>query len=80
VAQVRDLIPPEKMGVAYGLTETVGSAAVVLTPPLAGYLFTMDPSWMYSLGAGLIALSLLVSLSFSPVSKGTPVPTRTQYP
>jgi MFS family permease len=80
VAQVRDLIPPEKMGVAYGLTETVGSAAVVLTPPLAGYLFTMDPSWMYSLGAGLIALSLLVSLSFSPVSNGTPVPTRTQYP
>jgi MFS family permease len=80
VAQVRDLIPPEKMGIAYGLTETVGSAAVVLTPPLAGYLFTMDPSWMYSLGAGLIALSLLVSLSFSPVSKGTPVPTRTQYP
>jgi MFS family permease len=80
VAQVRDLIPPEKMGVAYGLTETVGSAAVVLTPPLAGYLFTMNPSWMYSLGAGLIVLSLLVSLRFSPVSKGTPVPTRTQYP
>jgi MFS family permease len=80
VAQVRDLIPPEKMGIAYGLTETVGSAAVVLTPPLAGYLFTMNPSWMYSLGAGLIVLSLLVSLRFSPVSKGTPVPTRTQYP
>jgi MFS family permease len=80
VAQVRDLIPPEKMGVAYGLTETVGSAAVVLTPPLAGYLFTMNPSWMYSLGAGLIVLSLLVSLRFSPVPKGTPVPTRTQYP
>jgi OHS family lactose permease-like MFS transporter len=74
VAQVRELVPPEKMGIAYGLTETVGAAAVVLTAPLAGFLFTMNPFWMYTLGAGLIFLSLLISMRFSPVSKDTPVP------
>jgi MFS family permease len=80
VAQVRELIPPEKMGIAYGLTETVGAAAVVLTPPLAGYLFTFNPSWMYTLGAGLIVLSLLVSLRYSPASGPVAVSVQNKIP
>jgi MFS family permease len=74
VAQVRDLVPAEKMGVAYGLTETVGAASIILTPPLAGYLFTLNPSWMYILAAGLIIVSLLVNLRFSPAPRELPVP------
>jgi MFS family permease len=74
VAQVRDLIPSEKMGIAYGLTETIGAVAVILSPPLAGYLFTFNPSWMYGLGAGLIALSLLVSVRLSPMPEEAAVP------
>jgi hypothetical protein len=67
-AQVRALAPPARMGLAYGLNETVGAAAVILTPPLTGYLYTLNPTWMYVLGAGLVCFSLLASARFSPAS------------
>jgi MFS family permease len=66
IAQVRELVPQAKIGLAYGLTETVGGTAVVLAPLLAGYLYTQQPSWMFALSAGLIGISILVSARFSP--------------
>lgn len=72
IAQVRELVPQAKIGLAYGLTETVGGTAVVLAPVLAGYLYTLQPSWMFALSAGLIGVSLLVSARFSPAQQTTP--------
>jgi len=66
IAQVRELVPQAKIGLAYGLTETVGGTAVIMAPILAGYLYTQQPAWMFALSAGLIVISILVSARFSP--------------
>jgi hypothetical protein len=72
IAQVRELVPQATIGLAYGLTETVGGIAVILAPVLAGYLYTEQPSWMFALSAGLVGISILVSARFSPAHKATP--------
>lgn len=72
IAQVRELVPQAKIGLAYGLTETVGGTAVILAPLLAGYLYTQQPTWMFALSAGLIGISILVSARFSPTHQVTP--------
>jgi MFS family permease len=66
MAQVRELAPSSRMGLAFGLSETVAATAVILAPLLAGYLYTFEPRWMYLLGAALILVSLIVSAIFSP--------------
>ena len=66
MAQVRELVPSAKMGLAYGLSETVSATAVILAPVLAGFLYTQNPILMYALGFGLIVLSIYVSGRFSP--------------
>ena len=66
VAQVRQLVPSASMGLAYGVTETVGGTAVIIAPILAGFLYTQNPILMYAIGFGLIAVSIIVSGRFSP--------------
>ena len=72
VAQVRPYVHESQMGLAYGIAETVGSATVLLAPPLAGYLYQQDPSLMYPVGLVLIAIGLLISLIFTPHSRKIP--------
>jgi len=66
LAQVRQLVPSAKMGLAYGVTETVGGTAVILAPIMAGLLYTQNPTLMYAISFGLIAISIFVSGRFSP--------------
>ena len=66
MAQVRELVPSAKMGLAYGLSETVSATAVILAPILAGFLYTQNPILMYAIGFGLLVLSIYVSSRFSP--------------
>ena len=66
MAQVRELAPSAKMGLAYGLSETVGGSAIILAPLLSGYLYTINPTLMYAIGLGLILVSLYISARFSP--------------
>ena len=66
MAQVRELVPSAKMGLAYGLSETVSATAIILAPILAGFLYTQNPTLMYALGFGLIIISIYVSGHFSP--------------
>ncbi len=72
VAQVRPLVHESQMGLAYGIAETCGSATVLLAPPLAGYLFTADPSLMYPVGLVLMGLALVLSFVFVPRSPKLP--------
>lgn len=65
-AQVRTLIQPSMMGLAYGLVETVTGIATILAPVLAGFLYGLNPEWMYILGAGLILLGILASALMLP--------------
>ncbi len=66
MAQVRELVPSAKMGLAYGFSETVGATAVILAPIIAGFLYTRNPISFYAVGFGLIVISIYVSGRFSP--------------
>jgi DHA1 family multidrug resistance protein-like MFS transporter len=65
-AQIRQLVTPVRLGMAYGLAETVSGLAVILAPVVAGFVYTRNPAWMYALSAGLVSLSLVASRFFSP--------------
>jgi MFS family permease len=65
-AQVRELVHESQMGLAYGAMETVTSVVYILTPPLAGLLYARDPIIVYPIAIGLIAFSVVISLSYSP--------------
>jgi MFS family permease len=66
MAQARELVHESQMGVTYGVMETVNAIIFILTPPLAGVLFELDPTLIYPLAIGLISASIVVSYFFSP--------------
>jgi MFS family permease len=72
VAQVRPYVHESQMGLAYGIAETIGSATVLLAPPLAGYLYSQDPALMYPVGLVLIGSGFVISLIFTPHSQKLP--------
>ncbi len=72
-AQARNLVHQANMGLAYGVTETVGSFAVIVAPLLAGYLYQQEPTLIYSCSFGLIIFSLLLSARFAPRRKTDPI-------
>ncbi len=69
-AQVRPLIHPAQMGLAYGVAETFSAMAVMLAPLLAGLLYTYEPGRVYWVSASLIAVMVVVSGIFSPHEAG----------
>ena len=68
-AQTRNLVHQSRMGLAYGITETVGTSAIILASPVAGYLYNIDPPLMYTVGFGMILISCLISARFIPRPK-----------
>jgi predicted MFS family arabinose efflux permease len=60
-AETRTLVNPTKMGLTYGLTETVSGIATILAPLLAGVLYNLHPELVYSLSAVLIGAGVLIS-------------------
>lgn len=67
-AQTRNLVHKSRMGVAYGITETVGSLAVILASPIAGFLYNINPVLMYIAGFFLVIISMITSSRFLPHS------------
>lgn len=67
LAQGRSLVQAANMGAGYGLLETVMSLAIVLGPPLAGYLYSVQPEWIYIASVGLILAGLAANWIYSPV-------------
>ena len=65
-AQVRALVHSSQMGLAYGITETVNAMPLILAPPLAGYLYTLNPSLVYPVSLVMVALGLITTLMFAP--------------
>jgi MFS family permease len=71
-AQTRNLVHQSRMGLAYGITETVASSAVIIASPAAGFLYAVDPQLMYIVAFGLIVVSILVSVRFIPRPEMSP--------
>lgn len=74
IAYVRDLISTANMGLAYGIAETVSGAAVILASFLAGYLFELNPLWIFIAAIGMTVLSTLASIGFLQFPKRLPSP------
>lgn len=69
VAQVRPLVYESQMGLAYGIAETVGAATSFIIPPIAGYLYSLNPFMIYPVSLVAIAIGFVVSFIFAPRSK-----------
>jgi len=69
LAQGRTLVHAPNMGIAYGSMETVMSLAIVFGPPLAGYLYTINPNLIYSTSLALIGAGLVANLVLSPLRR-----------
>lgn len=65
-AQVRGLIHGAQMGLAYGVTETINTLPIILAPPIAGLIYTQNPTIIYPLSFVLISMSIFVSWRFAP--------------
>ncbi len=65
-ALTRNLVHQARMGLAYGMTATVGSSAVILASAVAGFLYQSNPSLMYIVAFCLIIVSILLSARFIP--------------
>jgi MFS family permease len=61
LAQARELVHDSQMGLTYGIMETVNSVIFILTPPLAGFIYKIDPMTIYPLSLALIAVSVVIS-------------------
>jgi MFS family permease len=73
-AQVRALVHPAQMGLAYGIAETFNSLGAVLAPLLAGVVYTRGPALVYPVSLALGVVALLVSGLFAPrEAAGLPV-------
>jgi MFS family permease len=66
IAQVRNLAHQSRMGLVYGINETVAASTVILAPPLAGWIYSHDPGVIFIVSAILILISLLISARFLP--------------
>jgi DHA1 family multidrug resistance protein-like MFS transporter len=66
LAQIRPLIHPGQMGLAYGIAETFNALSIVLAPLLAGVLYTREPVLVYPVAVGLILLGLLATTALLP--------------
>jgi hypothetical protein len=64
MAQARELVHTSQMGLTYGMMETIYAAIAIVTPPLAGYLYEMDPAASYPISLALIAISVVASFLF----------------
>ncbi len=65
-ALTKNLVHQSRMGLAFGMTATVGSSSVILAPAVAGFLYQTKPSLMYIVAFSLILVSLLLSARFIP--------------
>lgn len=65
-AQVRPLVHPTQMGLAYGVAETFSSLSMSLAPLLAGILYTQSPVGVYPVSLALVGGALLISIIFTP--------------
>lgn len=65
-AQIRPLIHPAQMGLAYGMAETSNSLGIVLAPLLAGAAYGRDPLMVYPLSLALLGMTLIVTALWAP--------------
>ncbi len=64
IAHVQTLVHTANMGLGYGLTETIATAATIFVPILAGLLYTRNPESIFPVSLILISLSIAIGVAF----------------
>ena len=64
VALVRPVVRAWEIGLAFGIVETLNSLAMMLAPVSAGFLYDWQPASVFSVGAGLLGVTLILSSGF----------------
>jgi MFS family permease len=78
-AHTREFVQQSNMGLAYGVTETVSSAAIILAGPLAGYLYSLNPIWIYPVSLSLAGISILSGIWFFISQQSQPASPTNQH-
>jgi MFS family permease len=65
-AQISSIIKQFQMGLAYGVTETLNSFAIMLSPLLAGWFYTQNPESVFIVAFGLVVVSIIASMIVTP--------------
>ena len=66
---VRPLVHESQMGLAYGIAETVSAATLFIIPPIAGYIYSINPFMIYPVALVAIVIGFVISAVFTPHSK-----------
>jgi MFS family permease len=66
VSQIGREVDKHELGVAYALTETASSGAIILAPIMAGFLYERRPAMPFIISAALTAVSILLTIRFAP--------------
>jgi hypothetical protein len=69
---IRPLVPLSEVGFAFGMLESANAGAVILAPFLAGVLYTSQPTLIYPVSLGVLALSIGTGVWFF-ASRHSPV-------
>lgn len=69
IAHISSLVEPAKMGLSYGIAETISGFGIILAPPLAGFFYGKSPESIYQVSIVVISLSILISLILTPRKK-----------
>ncbi|GAB4482523.1 MAG: hypothetical protein OHK0031_05160 [Anaerolineales bacterium] len=78
MAQIRPLVHPAQLGLAYGIAETVGSLVVAIGPLLAGVLYEWQPASIYPLAIAAVVAGIALTQVFSPAPL-TPQAEQTEF-
>ena len=73
-AQVERVVERFHLGLAFGVTETIASSALIVAPLLAGLLYQRDPASPFPVSLALIAGSLVLSARLLPADREREVP------
>ncbi len=66
MAQIRPLVHPSQLGLAYGMAETTGSLVMVIAPLLLGFLYQWKPVSIYPVSLVAVFLGVALTLALSP--------------
>ncbi len=66
MAYARPIVRASQTGLAFGMIETVNTISVVIAPPIAGYIYTRNPYWLFLVSAVAIAVVLPINLGLLP--------------
>lgn len=71
-AQTARVVNPAEVGLAFGLTQTIAGAAMVISPYVAGYLYDLRPALPFEVSLALVPLMIALTYFLAPRREAEP--------